>query len=57
MGAKPFLALNIALGGKVNFALPVVFMMLGAAFFLLTFAFMRRWKWAAWARQGAQKPR
>lgn len=39
-------ALSLALGGKFNIALPVLFLMLGAATILLVFAFSGRWAWA-----------
>jgi DNA-binding CsgD family transcriptional regulator len=41
------LGANIAFGGKINFTLPLVFLMLGAAFFALVFVFAPRWAWAA----------
>ncbi len=40
------LGLNIFLGGKVNFTLPLVFLMLGAAFLLLVFLFAGQWAWS-----------
>jgi DNA-binding CsgD family transcriptional regulator len=43
-----FLVLEIFLGKKVSVALPMVFLMLGGADYLLTFVFMRMWKWAVW---------
>lgn len=41
------LGLSIALGGRVNFALPLVFLMLGGAFIILVFVFARHWTWSA----------
>lgn len=43
-----FLALDTVLQRRFSLALPLVFVMLGAAFFVLAFAFLRRWRWAAW---------
>lgn len=40
-------ALNLLLGGKVNIALPLVFLVLGAGFFILVFSFREKWKWAS----------
>ena len=40
------LGLSIFLGGKVNFTLPLVFLMLGSAFILLVFVFARHWAWS-----------
>jgi DNA-binding CsgD family transcriptional regulator len=42
------LALYFLLGRTVNIALPLVFLMLGAAFYVLVFAFLHRWRWSAW---------
>ena len=39
------LGVNIALGGTLNLALPLVFLMLGGAFFLLVLALYKRWIW------------
>ncbi len=39
------LGVNIALGGTLNLALPLVFLMLGAAFFLLVLALYKKWIW------------
>ena len=39
------LGLNIALGGTLNLALPLVFLMLGVAFYLLVPALYRKWIW------------
>jgi DNA-binding CsgD family transcriptional regulator len=41
-----FLILNITSGGKINFALPFVFLMLGAAFYILVFILSQQWNWA-----------
>ena len=41
------LGLNIFFGGKINFTLPLVFLMLGSAFIILVFVFARQWAWAA----------
>jgi len=43
-----FLVLEIILGSTINIALPMLFLMLGGAVYLLTFLFIRRWAWAAW---------
>lgn len=40
------LGLNIFLGGRVNFSLPLVFLMLGGAFIVLVFALRRDWTWS-----------
>jgi DNA-binding CsgD family transcriptional regulator len=40
------LGLNIFLGGKVNFTLPLVFLMLGGAFTILVFVFSKQWAWS-----------
>lgn len=40
------LILNAVLGG-IDFALPLVIMMLGGAFYLLVFFLSRQWRWAA----------
>lgn len=40
------LALNIAFGGRVNVALPLVFLILGGMFFILVFATRDKWAWA-----------
>jgi DNA-binding CsgD family transcriptional regulator len=42
-----FLAVSYATGGKVNIALPLVFLMLGAGFFALVFVLMPKWIWAS----------
>jgi DNA-binding CsgD family transcriptional regulator len=42
------LGLYFFLKQTVNIALPLVFLMLGAAFYVLVFAFLHRWRWAAW---------
>ena len=39
------LVLNIILGEKVNLSLPFVFIFLGMAVYLLTFALSRKWHW------------
>lgn len=41
------LALNVFLASKINIALPLVFLMLGAAFFLLVPIFQKKWPWSA----------
>jgi DNA-binding CsgD family transcriptional regulator len=41
------LSLNIIYQGGINVALPLVFLLLGGGFLLLTFHFQRSWKWAA----------
>ena len=38
--------LNVLLEGKVNLALPLVFIMLGVIFFILVLMFAPRWRWA-----------
>jgi DNA-binding CsgD family transcriptional regulator len=38
--------LNIFLGGKLNVALPLVFLMLGGMFFILVFVLRQKWAWA-----------
>jgi len=40
------LGVNIVLGGTLNLALPLVFMMLGVAFYLLVLALYKKWIWA-----------
>src|SRR5512146_1769326 len=40
------LALSIFTQGAVNVALPLVFLMLGGAFFILLFVLSERWAWA-----------
>jgi len=40
------LALTIFLDGAVNVALPLVFLLLGAAFYILVFAFENKWSWS-----------
>ncbi|KPL78816.1 hypothetical protein ADN00_06240 [Ornatilinea apprima] len=45
-GGVLLLILNIILGDKVNISLPFVFILLGAAVFVLTFALSKRWRWA-----------
>jgi DNA-binding CsgD family transcriptional regulator len=42
------LAADLYFGGQVNIALPLVFLMLGGAFYILAFIFLRRWPWAIW---------
>lgn len=42
-----FLAVSYATGGKVNIALPLVFLMLGAGFFVLVFVLRPKWVWAS----------
>ncbi len=39
------LGVNIALGGTLNLALPLVFLMLGGAFYLLVPALYKKWIW------------
>lgn len=39
--------LNILMDGKVNIALPLVFLVLGAGFFILVFILREKWKWAS----------
>jgi len=43
-----FLALNIATGGAFNITLPLVFLMLGGAFFILAFAGSQKWDWTGY---------
>lgn len=40
------LVINYLTGGKYNIALPLVFMVLGPAFFILVFIFSKHWSWA-----------
>ncbi len=40
------LALSFFTGGRVNVALPLVFMMLGGGFFILVFVLAERWAWS-----------
>ncbi len=42
------LAANSLLGGNVNIALPLVFLMLGGACVILVFVLMKNWDWANW---------
>lgn len=41
------LALNFALGGTLNIALPLVFLLIGGIFFILVFAARPQWRWAS----------
>jgi DNA-binding CsgD family transcriptional regulator len=41
------LGLNIFMRGALNIALPLVFLMLGGAFFILIFATHQKWRWIA----------
>ena len=45
-GGAVILALNLALGQVVNISLPLVFLMLSAAFFILAFALAERFAWS-----------
>lgn len=40
-------ALNIFLGGELNIALPLVFLLLGGVFYILVFAAREKWGWAS----------
>jgi len=42
------LALSIFTRGAVNVALPLVFLMLGGAFFILVLVLAEKWAWAVW---------
>ena len=41
------LVVDLALGGTLNLALPLVFLMFGTIFFILVPIFSQQWKWAA----------
>ena len=41
------LALNFALGGTLNIALPLVFLLIGGIFFILVFAARPQWRWSS----------
>lgn len=43
------LALTIILRGTLNIGLPLVFLMLGAGFYLLVFVLIRTWRWGVFA--------
>jgi DNA-binding CsgD family transcriptional regulator len=41
------LAVNFVLGGTLNIALPLVFLLVGGIFFILVFAAQPKWSWAS----------
>lgn len=46
-GGIALLILNRILGGTLNIALPLVFLVLGGGFFILVFSLRPRWRWAS----------